>query len=221
MADLAEVVAAPTTVHIVRFTLIISLSHEFIRGAKAVERGYAFVTWCEETARGYAQRIRIQKRGARILGDGKQTPCKTHETTKEEIMANVPFSVIGNSVYITVMVNGKAIEMILDTGDAVGPAFTSAAAKQLGLTQGAPIGISGAGGASSAYETSCSIVFDNLSYPAEPGIIDSALGGTSLLGLPFFLAKASTLQFDFTTHQLTMMAGVPVVPPPGGGTPPL
>ena len=64
----------------------------------------------------------------------------------------------------------------------------------------------GRGGASSAFATTATIAFDDVTYPDEPSAIDLDLQGQSLLGLPFFLAKAETLTFNFAGKQLSMTA---------------
>jgi len=124
-------------------------------------------------------------------------PAAPHVTT-------VPIEIADASVVISATVNGKPVSFVLDTGDAIGPTFTAADATRLGLAKGAPFGVEGAGGASSAYETTASITFDDATYPDEPSAIDDDLEGSSLLGLPFFLAKCGTLTFDFTARQLSM-----------------
>lgn len=120
-------------------------------------------------------------------------------------MTAVPIEIQDDSIVISAKVNGRPVDFILDTGDAIGPTFTQSDAARLGLTQGAPFGVEGAGGASSACETTASITFDDVTYDSEPSAIDDDLQGQSLLGLPFFLAKCEVLSFDFTTRQLTLV----------------
>jgi predicted aspartyl protease len=109
-----------------------------------------------------------------------------------------------DSIIINATVNGEAIQFVLDTGDAVGPVFTSADAQRLGLTAGAATGVEGAGGASQVQATTATIGFDDATYINEPSAIDSSLEGSSLLGLPFFLAKCRFLAFSFGDGRLYM-----------------
>jgi predicted aspartyl protease len=120
-------------------------------------------------------------------------------------MPSVPIEIQDDSIVIHAFVNGEPVQFVLDTGDAIGPTFTTADAERLGLVKGAPMGIEGAGGASSAWQTTASITFDDITWTGEPGAIDDDLEGSSLLGLPFFLAKCAELTFCFTTSELTMV----------------
>lgn len=120
-------------------------------------------------------------------------------------MTAVPIEILDASVVIHAVVNGKPAEFILDTGDAIGPTFTAADAARLGLVRGAPFGVEGAGGASSAYQTTASITFDDITYASEPSAIDDALEGYSLLGLPFFLARTEELVFTWPARTLTLI----------------
>ena len=138
---------------------------------------------------------------ADFFGTPKPAPAK-----KEAVkVPTVPIEIVNDSILIHAVVNGQPASFILDTGDAIGPVFTSADAGRLGLIQGAPFGVEGAGGASSAYQTTADISFDDVTYKDEPAAIDDALQGDSLLGLPFFLAKAGTLTFSFTARQLSLV----------------
>jgi hypothetical protein len=124
---------------------------------------------------------------------------------KKAPVTSVPIEIQDASIYVHAVVNGQPVVFIVDSGDAVGAVFTSADAARLGLVQGQPFGVSGAGGASSAFETTANISFDDLTYPDEPSAIDLDLQGQSLLGLPFFLAKAAKLTFDLTAQRLSMV----------------
>jgi hypothetical protein len=117
----------------------------------------------------------------------------------------VPFQVIDDSIVFTVIVNGISISAVLDTGDALGPTFTATAAKLLSLPQGAAEGIEGAGGASNVYQTTATIQVGSITFPAEPGAIDTELQGLCLLGLPFFLAKCARFEIDITRSQLVLI----------------
>ena len=119
--------------------------------------------------------------------------------------ASVPIEILDDSIVISATVNGKPVSFILDTGDAIGPTFTSADASRLGLVKGAPFGVEGAGGASSAYQTTADITFDDLTYTGEPSAIDDDLTGSSLLGLPFFLARTETLTFNWPARTLALV----------------
>lgn len=120
-------------------------------------------------------------------------------------MATVPIEIADDSIVIRAAVNGHLVEFVLDTGDAIGPTFTAADAARLGLVQGEPFGVEGAGGASSAYQTTASITFDDVTYPDEPSAIDDDLQGQSLLGLPFFLARTETVTFNWPARQLSLV----------------
>lgn len=120
-------------------------------------------------------------------------------------MATVPIEILDDSILIHAVVNRRPVAFVLDTGDAIGPTFTSEDAHRLGLEQGEPFGVEGAGGASSAWETTADVTFDDLTFDGEPSAIDDDLQGESLLGLPFFLERCETLSFDFTKRTLTMV----------------
>lgn len=114
--------------------------------------------------------------------------------------------VVNQSVEIPALVNGQPITFILDTGDAIGPVFNAADADALGLPQGAPLAVSGAGGAASGItETTADIQLGPFKYPDEPGAIDPNLEGPSLLGLPFFSGRLSFLGFDFQGRELVVI----------------
>ncbi len=120
-------------------------------------------------------------------------------------MATVPIEILEDSILIHAAVNGHSVAFILDTGDAIGPTFTAADAARLGLDAGAPFGVEGAGGASSAFATTASITFDDVTYADEPSAIDDDLTGRSLLGLPFFLARTEAVTFNWPARQLTLV----------------
>lgn len=124
--------------------------------------------------------------------------------------ATVPIEITQDSIVIGATVNGKPVSFVLDTGDAIGPTFTAADAQRLGLVQGQPFGVEGAGGASSAYQTTASVTFDGITYADEPSAIDLDLQGQSLLGLPWFLARTSEVTFDWAARTLSL---VPVARP--------
>jgi predicted aspartyl protease len=113
-------------------------------------------------------------------------------------------SVTDDSILIPATVNGENVTFVLDTGDAIGPVFTSADAQRLRLTPGAAEGVEGAGGGSEIEATTATIEFDEETYTEEPAAIDPNLEGNSLLGLPFFLAKCSFLAFSFGDDRLYM-----------------
>jgi gag-polyprotein putative aspartyl protease len=138
---------------------------------------------------------------ADFFGTAKPAPAKA----KAVPVTTVPIEIQDDSVLIHATVGGQPVSFILDTGDAIGPVFTQADAARLGLVRGAPFGVEGAGGSSSAYQTTASITFDDVTFTDEPSAIDDDLQGNSLLGLPFFLAKAGTLTFSFTARTLSLV----------------
>lgn len=107
-----------------------------------------------------------------------------------------------NSVYVKATVNNQPVLFILDTGDAIGPVFTAIDAERLGLPRLGVIGVSGAGGATQNYGTQATVQLGEAVYDNEPGAIDPYLQGASLLGLPFFLSRATRLTFDFSGNTL-------------------
>lgn len=119
-------------------------------------------------------------------------------------MSTVPMRVEDDSIIIAAVVNGQPVKFVLDTGDAIGPVFTSADASRLELEEGEAFGVEGAGGASTSYATTAQIIFDDRTYNAEPSAIDTDLTGNSLLGLPFFYAKCAELKFNFADNRLSM-----------------
>ncbi len=139
---------------------------------------------------------------AMAIRSGGTAPAAAPPVTQH--VTTVPIEIVDDSVVISATVNGKPVSFVLDTGDAIGPVFTQADAARLGLQQGAPFGVEGAGGASTSYATTASITFDDVTYTSEPSAIDDDLTGDSLLGLPFFLAKCETLTLDFTAARLSM-----------------
>lgn len=124
-------------------------------------------------------------------------------------MATVPIEIVNDSIVVNAQVNGQPVAFVLDTGDAIGPVFCAEDAARLGLQQGEPFGVEGAGGASTSYQTTASITFDDVTYADEPSAIDLDLQGDSLLGLPFFLAKCAVLSFQITERTLSL---VPLAP---------
>jgi hypothetical protein len=120
-------------------------------------------------------------------------------------VTTVPIEIVNDSIVIHAVVNGQPWTAVLDTGDAIGPTFTGADAQRLGLAEGAPFGVEGAGGASSAFAATASITFDDVTFENEPSAIDLDLQGYSLLGLPFFGARCSALTLDFAARQLSMV----------------
>ena len=117
-------------------------------------------------------------------------------------MALSALRVDNNSLVISALVNGKPVDFVLDTGDAIGPTFNAADAARIGLPQGAAEGVEGAGGASSVYATTASIRLGSALFDNEPGAVDPDLDGPSLLGLPFFLAKGGALILDWADNTL-------------------
>lgn len=120
--------------------------------------------------------------------------------------ASCPVSVQSDSIYLTARVNGQTVQFIVDTGDSVGPVFNASDAAALGLPQGPPLGVSGAGGASQVYQTQATIELgNNLVFRDEPGAIDANLQGPSLLGLPFFLRNVARMELDFASGMLVLV----------------
>jgi hypothetical protein len=117
----------------------------------------------------------------------------------------VPFQLIDQSIVFPVTVNGQGISCVLDTGDAIGPTFTSADAMTCRLVHGPSEGIEGAGGASAVYETTATINVGGIVFAGEQGAIDGELEGWSLLGLPFFAAKCARFEIDITRSQLVLI----------------
>lgn len=109
----------------------------------------------------------------------------------------VPFEIEGNSIVIPLKINGVETVAILDTGDAVGPVMSAADAQRCHVRAESAMQVSGAGGAASAYTAHMRVNLGGVVFFHEAGAIDQNLQGPSLLGLPFFLAKASVLAFDF------------------------
>ena len=120
-------------------------------------------------------------------------------------VTTVPIEIQDGSIYVHASVSGQQVVFIVDSGDALGPTFTGADAARLGLAQGQPLGVEGAGGASTAYETTASVTFDDITYENEPCAIDLDLAGNSLLGLPWFLARTETVSFDWGARTLSLM----------------
>lgn len=116
----------------------------------------------------------------------------------------VPFVVQYDSIMVQADVNGRPCVFILDTGDAVGPVFNGAVAQALALPSLGDLQVSGAGGATTNYITKATISFGGLTFKDEKGAIDTHLQGASLLGLPFFLSKTSSLKFDFETMMIQL-----------------
>jgi predicted aspartyl protease len=112
---------------------------------------------------------------------------------------------VQNSIVLPITVNGHEMRVVIDSGDALGPTFTSADAQTLGLVQGAQVGIEGAGGASSVYETTASIQAGALVFEDEPSFIDTNLEGYSLLGWPFFQNRAGFFAVDTVNAALLLI----------------
>ena len=159
-----------------------------------------------------AQRGRIVELAAAIRSGPKPAApaAAPAPKTKAAAVTTVPIEITDDSIVISATVNGKPVSFVLDTGDAVGVVFNQADAQRLGLVQGQPFGVEGAGGASSAYQTTASVTFDGITYPDEPSAIDLDLQGQSLLGLPWFLARTSEVTFDWPARTLSL---VPVARP--------
>lgn len=107
------------------------------------------------------------------------------------------------SLVVSALVNGKPCDMIIDSGDAIGPTFTTADATRLGLPAGAAEGIDGATGAGSVYATTATVAIGDTTFADEPSAVDPGLTGYSLIGLPFFVAKGNGLLLDW--HDRTML----------------
>jgi predicted aspartyl protease len=136
-----------------------------------------------------------------FFGTPKPAPTKKAASP----VSTVPIEISEDSLLIHAVVNGQPTPFVLDTGDAIGPVFTASDASRLGLQQGEPFGVEGAGGASTSYATTATITFDDVTYAGEPAAIDDDLTGESLLGLPFFLARTSSLSFDFAAGTLSIV----------------
>ena len=119
--------------------------------------------------------------------------------------ALIPVQFVQNSIVMPVTVNGHELFAVLDSGDAIGPTFTSAAAQALGLAQGPAEGIEGAGGASSVYETPATIQVGSLVFENEPSIIDMNLEGYCLLGWPFFQSRVAVFEVDIQNAALILI----------------
>jgi predicted aspartyl protease len=109
------------------------------------------------------------------------------------------------SIVLPVSVNGRLLEMVMDTGDAIGPTYTAADAQALGLVKGAVMGIEGAGGASSVYQTTATVSIGSLTFVNEPGAIDGDLTGSSLIGFPFFAARCARVEIDIARSALVLI----------------
>lgn len=115
------------------------------------------------------------------------------------------FRLVNNAIIIMGSVNGKPVEFILDTGDAIGPVLNAADAARVGAVPGASFGVSGAGGATTSNETEIDVAFGGAAFSQEPAAIDANLQGPSLLGLPFFLAKCKVLAFQWDNGVIEMI----------------
>ena len=121
-------------------------------------------------------------------------------------MPTVPIELDNDSIVIrNATVNGQPIVFIVDSGDAIGPTYTAADAARIGLVKGEPLGVEGAGGASTVYATTATVTFDDITYADEPGAIDDDLTGSSLLGLPWFLARTAETNFNWAARQLSLV----------------
>ena len=107
------------------------------------------------------------------------------------------------SLVVSAVINSKPCDMVIDSGDAIGPTFTTADATRLGLPVGTAEGIEGAGGASSVYQTTASVAVGDAVFQDEPCAVDPQLQGYSLIGLPFFQAKGNGLLLDW--HDRTLL----------------
>jgi Aspartyl protease len=140
-----------------------------------------------------------------LVADFFGTPKPAAARKKAAPVTSVPIEILNDSVVIHATANGQPVSFVLDTGDAIGPVFTADDAQRLGLQQGAPFGVEGAGGSSSVYQTTASITFDDLAYPDEPSAIDLDLQGDSLLGLPWFLARCESFTVALAARQLSLV----------------
>lgn len=115
---------------------------------------------------------------------------------------SIPFQVLNGSIVLPVTLNGVTVQCILDTGDAIGPVLTVADAQRCNVQPTGVIEISGAGGVSDVYTCDVTVGVGTATFTNESGAIDPDLSD-SLLGLPFFLARAKSMTFDFTNHKLS------------------
>lgn len=109
------------------------------------------------------------------------------------------------AVVVVGTVNGQGCTFVLDTGDAVGPVFSADDARRLGLQRGQPLGVSGAGGAATIYETTADVGLRGTVFHGEPCAIDANLAGQSLIGLPWFVAKCQWFMIDFDSGELVCL----------------
>ena len=140
-----------------------------------------------------------------LAADFFGTP-KPAAARKEAVhVTTVPIEIQDASIYVKVVVNGQQVACVLDSGCAIGPCFTAADATRLGLVKGEPLGVEGAGGASTVYATTATVTFDDITYASEPGAIDDDLTGNSLLGLPWFLARTAESDFNWQARTLSLV----------------
>jgi hypothetical protein len=139
-----------------------------------------------------------------LLADFFGTPKPAAAKKKAVPVSSVPIEIQDDSILVHGVVNGQSVVFVVDSGDALGPTFTSADAGRLGLVQGEPLGVEGAGGASTVYATTATVTFDDITYADEPGAIDDDLTGNSLLGLPWFLERTAEASFNWPARQLSL-----------------
>jgi len=116
----------------------------------------------------------------------------------------VPIQIVNDSIVVQGSVNGQPVTFVLDTGDAIGPTFSSADAQRLGLVPSGSFGVEGAGGASQVQACTASVTLGNDTWHSEPSAIDPDLG-QSLIGFPFFARECSILSLDLVNGYLIMV----------------
>ena len=114
----------------------------------------------------------------------------------------VPFTVQNDAVYVSGQANGQDVEYVVDTGDSIGPVFSSADARRLNLPDDGPVQVSGAGGTVQLTLTHADVELGGAVFQAERGIIDDSLP-INLLGLPFFEKIGKSTDFEFSDDRLS------------------
>lgn len=94
-----------------------------------------------------------------------------------------------NAIVIPVTFNDFETVAVVDTGDALGPTLCTADAEAAGVSATTPVGISGATGAGEVMQGTANVTVGDSTYENETVYVDPSLS-VSLVGLPFFLAKA-------------------------------
>lgn len=115
---------------------------------------------------------------------------------------SIPFKVRNGSIILTVTFNGRIAECVLDTGDAIGPVLTVADAERCAVQPAGVAQVAGAGGISEVWTCDVTVGLGSATFTDEAGAIDPDLA-MSLLGLPFFLARAKSVSLDFARGELS------------------